>query len=184
MFQLDCCSRTKWQSSSCVVFCTTKLMTAPHRQYGGRYLFLQCKWFALISSSMNLKWNIPNNKVHGPIWGQQDPGGPHVGPMNFAIWDAENNWEAHLVPIVWSTSIHKARQFNWEYLNHTVLSWDAVFSSSVMGPQRSSLPDTIYDENAVKVINWTRSSFGWLCGLIDSLLNIFFRVFLFSNRWR
>ena len=24
----------------------------------------------------------------GPIWGRQDPGGPHVGPMNFAIWDA------------------------------------------------------------------------------------------------
>ena len=23
----------------------------------------------------------------GPIWGQQGPGGPHVGPMNFAIWD-------------------------------------------------------------------------------------------------
>ena len=21
----------------------------------------------------------------GPIWGQQDPGGPHVGTMNFAI---------------------------------------------------------------------------------------------------
>ena len=21
-------------------------------------------------------------------WGPQDPGGPHVGPMNFAIWDA------------------------------------------------------------------------------------------------
>ena len=31
-----------------------------------------------------------DNKVHGanmgPIWGRQDPGGPHVGPMNFAIW--------------------------------------------------------------------------------------------------
>ena len=30
----------------------------------------------------------PDRKVHGanmgPIWGQQDPGGPHVGPMNFA----------------------------------------------------------------------------------------------------
>ena len=29
-------------------------------------------------------------KVHGanmgPIWGRQDPGGPHVGPGNFAIW--------------------------------------------------------------------------------------------------
>ena len=22
----------------------------------------------------------------GPFWGRQDPGGPHVGPMNFAIW--------------------------------------------------------------------------------------------------
>ena len=34
--------------------------------------------------------SFPDNKVHGanmgPIWGRQDPGGPHVGPMNFAIW--------------------------------------------------------------------------------------------------
>ena len=22
----------------------------------------------------------------GPTWGRHDPGGPHVGPMNFAIW--------------------------------------------------------------------------------------------------
>ena len=33
----------------------------------------------------------PNSKFHGanmgPIWGRQDPGGPHVGPMNFAIWE-------------------------------------------------------------------------------------------------
>ena len=33
---------------------------------------------------------FPDNTVHGanmgPIWGRQDPGGPHVGPMNFAIW--------------------------------------------------------------------------------------------------
>ena len=32
----------------------------------------------------------PDSKVHGvnmgPIWGRQDPGGPHVDPMNFAIW--------------------------------------------------------------------------------------------------
>ena len=37
------------------------------------------------------KFNIyPDSKVHeanmGPIWGRQDPGGPHVAPMNFAIW--------------------------------------------------------------------------------------------------
>ena len=33
---------------------------------------------------------VPDSKGHGanmrPIWGRQDPGGPHVGPMNFAIW--------------------------------------------------------------------------------------------------
>ena len=23
----------------------------------------------------------------GPIWGWQNPGGPHVGPMNIPIWD-------------------------------------------------------------------------------------------------
>ena len=43
-------------------------------------------------------WNIspvlgrpPDNKVHGanmwPSWGGQDSSGPHVGPMNLAIWD-------------------------------------------------------------------------------------------------
>ena len=26
----------------------------------------------------------------GLTWGRQDPGGPHVGPMNFAIWDCHN----------------------------------------------------------------------------------------------
>ena len=32
----------------------------------------------------------PYSKDHeanmGPIWGRQDPGGPHAGPMTFAIW--------------------------------------------------------------------------------------------------
>ena len=38
-------------------------------------------------------WQIrshPDSKVHGAnmwhIWGRQYPGGPHVGPINFAIW--------------------------------------------------------------------------------------------------
>ena len=38
----------------------------------------------------------PESKVHGanmgPIWGRQDPGGPHVGPMNFAIWAPVSGW--------------------------------------------------------------------------------------------
>ena len=34
--------------------------------------------------------SLPESKVHGanmgPIWGRQDPGGLHLGSMNFAIW--------------------------------------------------------------------------------------------------
>ena len=41
----------------------------------------------------------PDSKVHGAnmgsIWGRQDPGGPHVGPMNFAIWEG---FRVHLGP--------------------------------------------------------------------------------------
>ena len=36
----------------------------------------------------------PDSKIHGanmgPIWGRQHPGGPHVGPMNVAIWEYSN----------------------------------------------------------------------------------------------
>ena len=35
--------------------------------------------------------NTPDSKVQGahmgPLWGRQDPGGPHVGDVNLAIWD-------------------------------------------------------------------------------------------------
>ena len=34
--------------------------------------------------------NVPDSKVYGanmgPTWDRQDPGGPHVGPMNLAVW--------------------------------------------------------------------------------------------------
>ena len=37
-----------------------------------------------------------DSKVHGanmgPILGRQDPVGPHVGPMKFAIWDFTTWW--------------------------------------------------------------------------------------------
>ena len=36
-------------------------------------------------------YQCPDTKVHGanmgPIWGRQDPGGPHVGPMNLDVWE-------------------------------------------------------------------------------------------------
>ena len=53
---------------------------------------LHCNWVAhyhRASKPINLKKHPPDSKVHGAnmgsIWGRQDPGGPHVGPMNLAI---------------------------------------------------------------------------------------------------
>ena len=42
---------------------------------------------------IGISWTVshPDSKVHGanmgPIWDRQNLVGPHVGPMNFAIWD-------------------------------------------------------------------------------------------------
>ena len=52
-------------------------------------------WRELLIYRIHILWSLitichPDSKVLGanmePIWGRQDPGGPHVGPMNFAIW--------------------------------------------------------------------------------------------------
>ena len=45
-----------------------------------------------------MAWRVtaPDSEVHGaktgPIWGRQDPGGIHVGPINFAIWCMDTVW--------------------------------------------------------------------------------------------
>ena len=44
-----------------------------------------------LSGNLNLICiTLPDSKAHGanmgPIWDRQDPGGPHAGPMNYAIW--------------------------------------------------------------------------------------------------
>ena len=51
-----------------------------------------CETMAILfrPQCVNIFQAYPDSKVHGaimgPIWGRQDPGGPHVGPMNFVIW--------------------------------------------------------------------------------------------------
>ena len=50
-------------------------------------LIIHGNWKAWVNSA---SCHHPDSKVHeanmGPIWGRQDPDGPHVGPMIFAIW--------------------------------------------------------------------------------------------------
>ena len=50
-----------------------------------------------------------DNKVHraniGPIWGRQDPGGPHVGHMNFVIWVYVVYW--------FKFNVHKHKEYTF-----------------------------------------------------------------------
>ena len=51
-----------------------------------------CERTCTVRYSMHYPIRTPESKVHGanmgPIWGRQGGrGGPHVGPMNFVIWD-------------------------------------------------------------------------------------------------
>ena len=55
-------------------------------------VLVYCNWTTQIVTTVSgiQSIGIPDSKVHGanmgPIWGRQDPGGPHVGPRIFAIW--------------------------------------------------------------------------------------------------
>ena len=49
-------------------------------------------WMQSFDIAVIMDMNNPDSKVHeanmGPIWGCQDLGGPHVGPMNLSVWEA------------------------------------------------------------------------------------------------
>ena len=61
-----------------------------------------CEMFMMKCFSF-LQKTISDSKVHGanmgPTWGRQDPGGPHVGPMNFAIWDCFSIHQGQFLPM-------------------------------------------------------------------------------------
>ena len=57
----------------------------------------------------------------GPIWGRQDPGGPHVGPNNFAIWDSICDWNiiVIIISIIFNHFGHdeSVQDYDWNNLN-------------------------------------------------------------------
>ena len=59
----------------------------------------------------------PVSKAHGvnmgPTWGRKDPGGPHVGHMNFIIWEPHcdiSNWNSiefeYIYTYIYSIEFH------------------------------------------------------------------------------
>ena len=82
-----------WPTLTHVMACC---LTAPsHHMFQCWHLTGELLWHSPESritarAQATVLYNDPDSKVHGaymgPIWGRQDPGGPHVGPMNFDIW--------------------------------------------------------------------------------------------------
>ena len=73
-------------------------------------------------------WYSPDNKVHGanmvPIWGRQDPGGPHVGPMNFAIWVLVTRLAAYIRAA--SALLYRQVSLNWHTkicMGRFIIAW-------------------------------------------------------------
>ena len=74
-----------------------------------------CWSFVLTKADFSSKCDflviIPDSKVHGanmgPIWGRQVPGGHHVGPMKFAIWNGLCLWLVYICdPDKWTYWVH------------------------------------------------------------------------------
>ena len=67
-----------------------KIVSCPSYLHNGNtHTWWNGLWVVMLLHTVHTK-NYPESKVHGanmgPSWGRQDPDGPHVGPMNFAIW--------------------------------------------------------------------------------------------------
>ena len=61
----------------------------------------------------------PDNKVHGanmgPIWGRQDPGGPHVGSVNFAFWECIHEGHGYVL-------LYYVFSWNQKYLYYHIIT--------------------------------------------------------------
>ena len=111
------------------------------------------------------KWslrNIPDSKVHGanmgPIRGRQDPVGPHVGSMNFAIWDGINfkSVRIYVSGYVWWMSQNTAED---QYVN--ICSDNGLVLSgneSLPGPRLFQINGAIWHHQDTWV-NWTIITF-------------------------
>ena len=81
-----------------VIVCTTLNIYMMHDIIHGKLSLIMSRtescWYPA------LQYTYPDSKVQGvimgPIWGPQDQGEPHVGPMNFAIWV----WETRATNVI------------------------------------------------------------------------------------
>ena len=101
-------------------------------------------YLLLVDASLN--WpslDYPYSKFHGvnmgPTWGRQDPGGPHVGPMNPAIW-VENGWSPVRRQAIIGTnydfsSITRPMRHRGTNLREILTEWQFWFNT--LGPRQN-----------------------------------------------
>ena len=89
---------TYYGKKLCVAFWTVEILTPDQRIHNEMLAFTSITVNQLYQEPQCII-NSPGSKVHGanmgPIWGWQDPAGPHVGPMNLVIWEGVTGATIH-----------------------------------------------------------------------------------------
>ena len=81
------------------------LMVTSAREHEAILIVSEATLKNVVENSRKSLKHSPDSKVHGTnmglIWGRQHPGGPHVGPMNFAILEFHHItfWRFVKIPI-------------------------------------------------------------------------------------
>ena len=85
--------RVRYTNICILLFCGNNWPTEVHvlgKEWLHRVILFVVRSAFYMNTCHNML-SIPDNKAHGAnigsTWGRQDPGRPHVGPMNLAIWD-------------------------------------------------------------------------------------------------
>ena len=124
---------------------------APHKEFVMMFAFrgrghTECHVCTILKLGCLVWSSNPDSKVHGanmgPIWGRQDPGGPHVGPMNFAIWEYLRDHFANYF------SVKK----NWNSMNNSF--WSDPDSSRAIATKYCTWYDSCNTTTATKFFLW------------------------------
>ena len=134
---------------------------------------------------------VPDKNIHGanmgPIWDRQGPGGPHVGPMNFAIWGiADTQWSNEIYLNQHIDPIDKGMLYVYLITNISFHIWChsyyhmAVYQAIIF----------LYASNAIFILSLYISTLYWCCctaslhSCITAAVDAMTKVLYMSYRFR
>ena len=100
-------------------------------------LLVLCEWNPPVHSQSASNAD-PDSKVHGanmePIWGRQDPDGPHVGPMNFTLESFYIFFAVCLNKLLSNWAMRWCFEISWRSCGVTLISSTQVSDSHLSPP--------------------------------------------------